>query len=373
MFGSTADPDFSEASLLDQFQAQITSALTPAFSADSSPELASEAVEVCAAFIATGIVKDVDRMGRILRLLVSALEGFSSKISSPSMCDCEVVLIDSIGQSETASIGDLKCLSSNAQMMVKVAVISAWAGLQVASQEQQYLVDVVRPHINTLAPLWLSSLREYARLRFAPDNSLNNTSSPLSGDVNITSADMDRTILLKVYFIVPSTLVVTKIPQLYKDSWLKLMHAISSLIEENIDIVFDALDGKSGDESPRNITNGNGINYRDEPVAFFFVLFGICFESLLARSGNDAEDVKSEILGILMILKKLLQPSVSGQAIYQETVFSETIDLLNRLVLTQGMDVQVVIVEIARDLCLSHPSSRGEQRYEWMALYGRVT
>lgn len=79
MFGRTPDPDFPEASLLDQFQAQISSALTPAFGADSSPELASEAVEVCAAFIATGIVKDVDRMGRILRLLVSALENFSSK------------------------------------------------------------------------------------------------------------------------------------------------------------------------------------------------------------------------------------------------------------------------------------------------------
>ncbi|KAI9783710.1 MAG: hypothetical protein M1816_001191 [Peltula sp. TS41687] len=326
MFGRTPDPDFSEASLLDQFQAQITSALTPAFGADSSPELASEAVEVCAAFIATGIVKDVDRMGRILRLLVSALEDFSK-------------------QSETASIGDLKCLGSNAQMMVKVAVISAWAGLQVASTEQQHLVDVVRPHINILGPLWLSSLREYARLRFAPDSSMNNTSSPLSGEVDITSSDMDRTVLLKFY----------------KDSWLKLMHAISSLIEENIDIVFNALDGRSGDESSRNLTNGSGINYRDEPVAFFFVLFGICFEALLVRSGNDADDTRAEILGILMVIKRLLQPSVSGQAIYQETVFSETMDLLNRLVLTQGMDVQVVIVKIVRDLCLSHPSSRGEQ------------
>lgn len=145
------------------------------------------------------------------------------------------------------------------------------------------------------------------------------------------------------------------------------MHAISSLIEENIDIVFNALDGKSGDDEPSsNLTNANGINYRDEPVAFFFVLFGIIFEALLVRSGNDAEETKSEVLEILMILKKLLQPSVSGQAIYQETVFSETIELFNRLVLTQGIDIQVVIVEIARDLCLSHPFSRGEQRYALM-------
>jgi len=65
--------------LLEQYQAQISSALTPAFAADSSPELASEAVNICAVFIATGIVTDVDRMGRILKLLVTALENFSSE------------------------------------------------------------------------------------------------------------------------------------------------------------------------------------------------------------------------------------------------------------------------------------------------------
>jgi hypothetical protein len=79
MFGHTPDPDFPEATLLEQYQAQIGSALTPAFAVDSSPELASEAVNICAVFISTGIVKDVDRMGRILRLLTSALENFSSK------------------------------------------------------------------------------------------------------------------------------------------------------------------------------------------------------------------------------------------------------------------------------------------------------
>jgi len=86
MFGGVADPDFVEAMLLEQYQAQISSALTPAFAADSSPELAAEAINVCATFISTGIVTDVDRMGRILKLLVSALESFSGKQCHLSMC-----------------------------------------------------------------------------------------------------------------------------------------------------------------------------------------------------------------------------------------------------------------------------------------------
>ena len=75
------DPDFSEALLLEQYQAQVSSALTPAFGADSSPDLASAAVDVCATFIATGLVTDVDRMGRILKLLVTALESFTGASS----------------------------------------------------------------------------------------------------------------------------------------------------------------------------------------------------------------------------------------------------------------------------------------------------
>ncbi|KAG3196557.1 hypothetical protein PC129_g24673, partial [Phytophthora cactorum] len=149
MFGKTPDPDFEEAMLLEQYQAQISSALTPAFAADSSPELASEAVNVCASFISMGIVTAVDRMGRILKTPVTALENFSK-------------------DSENAAIGDLKGLSSNAQVMVKISVYSAWAELQVAGSEQQYLLDVLKPHIESLAPLWLESLREFARLRIEP-------------------------------------------------------------------------------------------------------------------------------------------------------------------------------------------------------------
>ena len=85
MFGTTPDPDFVEAMLLEQYQAQISSALTPAFAADSSPELAAEAVNVCATFISTGIVTDIDRMGRILKLLVSALETLGSKFDRGSI------------------------------------------------------------------------------------------------------------------------------------------------------------------------------------------------------------------------------------------------------------------------------------------------
>ncbi|CAE7196572.1 hypothetical protein PTTW11_08395 [Pyrenophora teres f. teres] len=325
LFGKTPDPDFAEVTLLEQYQAQIGSALTPAFAGDSSPELAAEAVNVCATFIATGIVTDVERMGRILKLLVSALENFSS-------------------ESETAAIGDLKGLSSNAQVMVKMAVFSAWAELQIASAEQTYLVDVLKPHIAKLTPLWLASLREYARLRFEPDISSSMGSASLSGSLDTIYAALNRETLLKFY----------------QDTWLNLVDAIASLIDEDSEFVFDALDGKT--DLSESTPNGKAdhINYRDEPVAFFFVLFGLAFEALAGRPG-DLQASKGQILEILQALKKILRPSVSGQAIYREVVFSETMDMLDRLVLTEGLTVQTVVVEITRNLCLGHPSARRDQ------------
>ncbi|KAI1167480.1 armadillo-type protein [Nemania serpens] len=331
MFGKTPDPDFEEAMLLEQYQAQISSALTPAFASDSSPELAAEAVNVCAAFISTGIVTDVDRMGRILKTLVTGLENFSTDV-------------------ENAGIGDLKGLSSNAQVMVKMSVFSAWADLQVASLEQKYLLEVLKPHINTLTPLWLASLREFARLRFEPDISMTLGPPSMSGSLESIYSALNRETLLRFY----------------QDSWLNLVDAIASLIEQDSEFVFDALDGKETDGPALNgHSKSADINYRDEPVAFFFVLFGIAFEALATRPGQtDSLATQEQTLEILQALKKILHPSVSGHAIYREAIFSETMDLLDRLVLTEGLDVQGVIVEIARALCVAHPSARKQGQPE---------
>lgn len=79
--------------------------------------------------------------------------------------------------------------------MVKLAVYSAWAELQIASQDQDYLRDIIKPHLKKLTPLWLSSLREYARLKFEPDIS---ASGVLSSALEDIYAALSREILLTV-------------------------------------------------------------------------------------------------------------------------------------------------------------------------------
>ena len=104
----------------------------------------------------------------------------------------------SAGDAEDSAVGDLKGLSANAQTMVKMAVLSAWAELQVASTEQPYLVDVVKPYIAKLTPLWLESLQEFARLRFEPDISNSAASTNINSSFDVMYSALNRQTLLKV-------------------------------------------------------------------------------------------------------------------------------------------------------------------------------
>ena len=143
----------------------------------------------------------------------------------------------------------------------------------------------------------------------------------------------------------------------YQESWLKLVDAVASLIDQDSDFVFDALDDKTARKTNNTVTTKHDIDYRDEPAAFFFVLFGIVIEALNTRPGSDSE---VRTLEILSALKRILQPSVCGNAVFQDAVFAETMELFDRLALTEDLDVQLVIVDIARNLCLTHPSARGK-------------
>lgn len=107
-----------------------------------------------------------------------------------------------LGDSQDTAVGDLRGLSSNAQIMVRMAVLSAWAELQVVSREQTYLVKVMNPHIAKLTPLWLASLQEFARLRFEPDISNNTVSTGADESLDTMYAALNRQTLLKVDFLI---------------------------------------------------------------------------------------------------------------------------------------------------------------------------
>lgn len=147
--------------LLEQHQAPIAAALTPSFGSDSAPEVLAYAIQVCATFVGCGVVKEVGRMGRILKLLTNALEQCRGGFTGGSRAD--------VVDGGMVALGDVEDLSANAAVMLKVSVLAAWAELQIASTRQSYLVNVVKPYQWLLGPFWIGALRDYAQLRTDPE------------------------------------------------------------------------------------------------------------------------------------------------------------------------------------------------------------
>lgn len=63
------------------------------------------------------------------------------------------------------SLGEAEELSPNASVMLRISTLSAWAELEVASVQQNYLKEVVSPYNAPLAMLWVASLRDYASIK----------------------------------------------------------------------------------------------------------------------------------------------------------------------------------------------------------------
>lgn len=316
-FKLARDPDFEEALLLEQHQAPIAAALTPAFLADSTPEVLASAVQVCAVFVSSGVIKEVSRMGRILKQLVSAL--------------------DSCMQPSMTQLGDVKDLSQNANAMLKIAVFTAWAELQTASATQSYLVDVVKPHVARIVPYWIACLREYAKIRSDPEMDAGGAPGGPGPSINASLdsqyAGLAREVVLPYH----------------GRSWHTILQAVTGLLHDNDPRALAAMDGE---------TNAAAAppKARSEPCLFFFVLYGLAFEALATRSSNSVESVQEgKVMRIsLRAMTALSKPQVAGSALLQDTLFSELCNLWYRLVMTEPPAVQISVLETIGGMAASY-------------------
>ncbi|KAI8972549.1 ARM repeat-containing protein [Trametes punicea] len=307
IFAKVPDPDYEENLLLEQHQAPITAALTPAFSSDSTPEILASAISTCAIFVGSGVVKDVGRMGRILKLLTSALE--QSKGSG------------------MLSLGDAAELSPNASVMLRIATLSAWAELEVASVEQAYLVEVVKPYRATLASLWVSSLRDYASIKVDAE-SLDETAA---GALDSSYSSLGREVLLPYYV----------------KAWPIIMHAVAIAMQKDDPNILAAMDGQE------TISNAKPSDHRDEPTVFFFIIFGLAYEALATSTPDADQDAQRTSIISLQALKCLVRRKYCGKIFNDPPIFEELLNLFYRMSLTEPSGVQIHLVEAIASLAQS--------------------
>ncbi|KAF9069763.1 clathrin-coated vesicle protein [Rhodocollybia butyracea] len=283
-------------------------------------QILASAVHACAIFVGCGVVKDVSRMGRILKLLTTALE--QSK------------------ESGMVSIGETGELSPNASAMLRISTLSAWAQLEVASYQQAYLHDVLKPYRLTLATMWIAALRDYASIRIDSE-SLNDTSSAA---LDSTYSSLGKEVLLPYYM----------------KSWSIILQAVASAMQAKDPFIVAAMDGRE----PSSAGPDQLKAPREEPATFFYIIFGLVYEALAAASTDSVANSttrQASVIASLQALKSLVRPEYAGKAILEPTIFDEFIGVCYRLAMTESAPIQIHLIEVMAVFAASQGSSSSER------------
>ncbi|KAG5519559.1 hypothetical protein PMAC_001714 [Pneumocystis sp. 'macacae'] len=324
IFSPLKDPYFPTSSLLEQYEAQLVSAIIPSFSNDSIPEIAALAIHICSYFLTSDVLKEVPETGRIIKLLTSAL----------------------LNSENTISIGDLKYSNNNFQIILKLSIISSWAELQIASQNKSYLNSIIKPNLTFLTFLWITSLKDYAKFCFETHE--------LSSDLTYTTS---QSIDFSKIFLDTNNNELFEICNKFK---INVIYAIAILSESNKDMIFKAIDQCKLDNL--NIVELDNIsNHKKKFSTLFFLLFGLCFEALLDLISNKkAINTEKQKLYILLAFEKILNISLHNEIIYYSPIFSELITLFKRLLLIEHPIIQILIIKITTNLINNFPPENTE-------------
>eukprot|EP00052_Salpingoeca_macrocollata_P027528 m.261759 g.261759 ORF g.261759 m.261759 type:complete len:1893 (-) comp22753_c0_seq1:42-5720(-) len=148
-FAASTDPDVDgNRSLLEQYQAQVTSALRPAFASDTPPDVTTIACRVCASWIASGVNKNVSDLKRLSSLLVTRLE--------------------------VVNMSADPAYHERASTMLRLGLLNSWAYIYVSYMDKagfEYLEEIVEPHVEQLRTCWTHALRDYALITLPPEYS----------------------------------------------------------------------------------------------------------------------------------------------------------------------------------------------------------
>lgn len=218
------DPQIPESSILEQQEAQITSALMPAFSKGSSPTVISFAITVAAEVLASNIMPPT-KLGRISHLLIDLLGNLKNSTSS-------------------INIGEAVIVTPKAKKKIELAVLDAWAEVVQRSitSSNEELVSFTKKYWNILVPLWIISLREYMMIKYDENDAT----------LELKNQSKDSTFI---------ELRSTKI-ELYEPVWLNFVEALGCTLDSDVNIILGSL-----------------VN--EELEYFIFVLFSQCLEAIV--------------------------------------------------------------------------------------------
>ncbi|ODV93570.1 hypothetical protein PACTADRAFT_4474 [Pachysolen tannophilus NRRL Y-2460] len=291
IYADLKDPLYPTLSILDQQQAQIISAIIPAFTKGSNIDLASQGFTIASKLISSNITT-LARLSRIIKILTSSIENLSI-VKANRKPDNDL------------KIGDIEVITVNDQNKILLSVLNCWANLKNnCSDTDGELKDLIDKYMEILAPMWIYSIKEFSMLKYGGDFFTNQSDS-----ITLDYYQDYRLTFLKVICLI------------FKEN----QHLISKLLEDSLD-------------------------------SFYFIIFGQCIEILFKTSSSSSGNSQNLSLqsSTLQCLKNLLTVKSCSKVIFHDLIFSEVIDLLDKLLLIDDYDDKLVVIDISTDIYLCY-------------------
>lgn len=135
-------------------------------------------------------------------------------------------------------------------------------------------------------------------------------------------------------------------PQYYNDSSPSVLNAVTVCMEEENASMQAAMNGKQSLEGTSGVES-------HQMSPFFYVLFGLVYETLVNSKPDPATSGSGRAVVPLRALKCLVRPQYAGDVFQDPAIFEELVHLLYRLALTETVTAQVHLLEAVTALCRS--------------------
>ncbi|XP_063501966.1 HEAT repeat-containing protein 5A isoform X4 [Symphalangus syndactylus] len=349
-FATVPEPEFPGHVILEQYQANVGAALRPAFTSETPPDVTAKACQVCSAWIASGVVSDLNDLRRVHQLLVSSL----TKI-----------------QAGKEALSHL--YNESASTMEILAVLKAWAEVYIIAVQRHKnhrqplktttcledsirngscssdgLLDLVYADLGTLSRLWLAALQDFALLTLPSEFA---SQLPAEGGAFYTAETSENA---KLH---------------YYNSWALILHATALWLTSTGFVVADPDEGASNLSRPVTPTSmcqgsSSGATIKSPEDVYtdrFHLILGISVEFLCSlRSDATMESITACLHALQALLDVPWPRSKIGS---DQDLGIELLNVLHRVILTrESPSIQLASLEVVRQIICAAQEHVKEKR-----------
>ncbi|CAO2586259.1 HEAT repeat-containing protein 5A [Lemmus lemmus] len=352
-FADIAEPEFPGHVILEQYQANVGAALRPAFTSETPPDITAKACQVCSAWIASGVVRDLSDLRRVHQLLVSSLmkvqagKDALSHLYNESASTMEILAV----LKAWAEVGAL-CLQIAVQRhkshkQTSKTPINSEDSVRSGSPSADGLLDLVCADLGTLSKLWLAALQDFALLTLPAEFA---SQLPVEGGAFYTAETSENA---KLH---------------YHSSWALILHAAALWLTSTG--FTDPDEGAANLSRPVTPTSmcqdssSSGAAVKSPEDVYtdrFHLILGISIEFLCSlRSDATMESITACLRALQVLLDVPWPRSKIGS---DQDLGIELLNVLHRVILTrESPSIQLASLEVVRQIICAAQEHVKEKR-----------